>query len=132
MQGEESIEQLGMDLQRLGRKAFPGIEGKEFDRLLKGRLYQALHPRWQRKLNAPRPDETFAQLFERARMLEQHEKQFTASAACRTETPSKKPKPNAQTGGSRPPSTTVSQRPQKPQGGAPAQVSSPMFVSHLS
>ena len=128
VQGEESIEQLGMDLQRLGRKAFPGIEGKEFDRLLKGRLYQALHPRWQRKLNAPRPDETFAQLFERARMLEQHEKQFTASAACRTETPSKKPKPNAQTGGSRPPSTTVSQRPQKPQGGAPAQVSSPTFV----
>ena len=85
VQGDESIEQLGMDLQKLGRKAFPAIQGKEFDRLLKGRLYQALHPRWQRNLNAPRPDETFAQLFERARMLEQHEKQFTASAACRTD-----------------------------------------------
>ena len=64
VQGEETIEQLGMELQKLGRKAFPTAEGKEFDRLLKGRFYQALHPRWQRKLNAPRTDETFTQLFE--------------------------------------------------------------------
>ena len=128
VQGEESIEQLGMDLQKLGRKAFPAIEGKEFDRLLKGRLYQALHPRWQRKLNAPRPDETFAQLFERARMLEQHEKQFTASAACRTETPSKKSKPSVQAGGSRPPPTTVSQKSHKSQESVPAQVSASKFV----
>ena len=116
VQGEESIEQLGMDLQKLGRKAFPAIQGKEFDRLLKGRLYQALHPRWQRKLNAPRPDETFAQLFERARMLEQHERQFTASAACRTETPNKKTKPNVPTGASRPPSCTANQKSQKASG----------------
>ena len=72
-----------MDLQKLARKAFPSMEGKEFDRMLKGRFYQALHPRWQWKLNVPKPDETFGQLFERARMLEQHEKQFTASAASR-------------------------------------------------
>ena len=126
VQGEESIEQLGMDLQKLGHKAFPATEGKEFDRLLKGRFYQALHPRWQRKLNAPRPDETFPQLFERARMLEQHEKQFTASAACRTETPSKKSKPSAQAGGSRPP--TTSQKSQKPQESVPAQASAPKVV----
>ena len=30
VQGEESIQQLGMDLQKLGRKAFPAIQGKEF------------------------------------------------------------------------------------------------------
>ena len=94
VQGEESIEQLGMDLQKLGRKAFPATEGKEFDHLLKGCFYQTLHPRWQRKLNAPHPDETFTQLFERARMTEQHEKQFIASTACRTETSNKKSKPN--------------------------------------
>ena len=85
MQTDESIERLGMDLQKLGRKAFPSTEGRDFDRLLKGRFYQALHPRWQRKLNAPRADESFAQLYERARMLEQHDKQFTASAAHRSE-----------------------------------------------
>lgn len=90
VQGEESVEQLGMDLQKLGRKAFPSTEGKELDRLLKGRFYQALHPKWQRKLNAPRTDETFEQLFERARMVEQHEKQFSASAACRNEPQTKK------------------------------------------
>ena len=128
VQGDESIEQLGMDLQKLGRKAFPAIQGKEFDRLLKGRLYQALHPRWQRKLNAPRPDETFAQLFERARMLEQHEKQFTASAACRTETANKKSKPNVPTGGSKPPSSTANQKLQKPQENVPAPAVSPKLV----
>ena len=41
-QGEESIEQLGISIQQLGRKAFPTITGKDFDRLLKGRFYQAL------------------------------------------------------------------------------------------
>ena len=90
VQGEETVEKLGMDIQKLGRKAFPTTGGKELDRLLKGRFYQALHPKWQRKLNAPRTDETFEQLFERARTLEQHEKQFTASAAVRNESQSKK------------------------------------------
>ena len=100
VQGDETIEKLGMDLQKLGQKAFPSMEGKELDRMLKGRFYQALHPRWQRKLNAPKHDETFAQLFERARMLEQHEKQFTASATSRGET--KKPK---SAGATQPPSS---------------------------
>ena len=93
VQSDETIQELGMDLQKLARKAFPLMADKEFDRMLKGRFYQALHPRWQRKLNAPKPDETFGQLFERARMLEQHEKQFTASAASRGEASVKKAKP---------------------------------------
>ena len=36
MQGSETVEQLGIDLQCLGRKAFLSSQGKEFDRLLKG------------------------------------------------------------------------------------------------
>ena len=66
VQGEESIEQLGMDIQKLGRKAFPSTAGKELDRLLKGHFYQALQLRWQCKLNASPAEETFEQLFERA------------------------------------------------------------------
>lgn len=95
VQSDETIQELGMDLQKLARKAFPLMADKEFDRMLKGRFYQALLPRWQQKLNAPKPDETFGQLYERARMLEQHEKQFTASAASRGEASAKKAKPAA-------------------------------------
>ena len=82
-QGEETIEQLGIDLQKLSRKAFPTLKGKELDILLKGRFFQALHVKWQRKLNAPKPSETFSELYDRARMLERHEKQYAASAANR-------------------------------------------------
>ena len=46
LQGDESVEQLGMDIQKLGRKAFPTLTGREFDRLLKGRFYQALITKW--------------------------------------------------------------------------------------
>ena len=53
LQGEDSVEQLGLDLQTLGRRAFLSVGAKEFDRMLKGRLYQALLPKWQRKLGAP-------------------------------------------------------------------------------
>ena len=76
----ESVEQLGISIQQLGRKAFPGITGKNFDRLLKGRFYQALLVKWQRKLGCPKTDEGFHDLLARARMLEEHEKQFAASA----------------------------------------------------
>ena len=85
-QGNETVEQLGIDLQRLGRKAFPSSQGKEFDRLLKGRFFQALHVKWQRKLGAPKPQETFRELYDRARTLEQHEKQYAASAASKSDT----------------------------------------------
>ncbi len=83
MQGEESIEKLGIDLQRLARKAFPKAMGKEFDRLIKGRFFQALYPKWQRKLGAPKPGESFTELYDRARMLEMHEKQYSAAALAR-------------------------------------------------
>lgn len=71
----ESVEQLGLELQRLGRRAFPSAEGPELDRLLKGRFFQALHPKWQRKLGAPKPTESFSELYDRARMMEHHDKQ---------------------------------------------------------
>ena len=57
-QGNELVEQLGISLQQLGRKAFPSMSGKEFDRLLKERFLQVLGVKWQRKLGAPKPDET--------------------------------------------------------------------------
>ena len=83
-QGDESIDQLGISIQQLGRKAFPSIVGKDFDRLLKGRFYQALQVKWQRKLGAPKPDESFHDLLARARMLEEHEKQFSGYNEPRT------------------------------------------------
>ncbi len=76
-QTTESIEQLGIKIQHLGRKAFPSIVGKDFDRLLKGRFYQALLVKWQRKLG---PDESFFDLLARARTLENFEKQYAVSA----------------------------------------------------
>ena len=104
-----------MDLQKLAHKAFPSMEGKEFDRMLKGRFYQALHLCWQRKLKVPKPDETFGQLFERARMLEQHEKHFTASAASRGETVVRKAKPAPAASVGRPlPSTKATEVPETP------------------
>ena len=91
MQQEESIEQLGIELQNLGRKAFPRMKEEEFDRLLKGRFFQALSSRWQRKLAAPKPGETFSELYDRARTLEkQHIKQISATAALRGDNNSSK------------------------------------------
>ena len=87
MQDSETIEQLGIDLQSLARRAFPELRGgKEFDRLLKGRFFQALLPKWQRKLGAPKPEESFAELYDRARMLEKREVQYSDSANVRKDT----------------------------------------------
>ena len=58
---------------------------KEFDRLIKGRFFQALLVKWQRKLEAPKPGETFHELYNRARMMEQYERQYAASAAAHSE-----------------------------------------------
>ena len=88
-QGEETIEQLGLSIQQLGRKAFPSITGKDFDRLLKGRFYQALLVKWQRKLGPPKPDESFHDLYTRARLVEEYEKQYAASAESRNTNPSR-------------------------------------------
>ena len=54
--------------------------------MLKGQFFQALHVKWQRKLGAPKPQETFASCYDRARTLEQHEKQYAASAASKSDT----------------------------------------------
>ena len=64
IQGDKTIQELGMDLQKLAQKAFPSMEGRVFDQMLKERFYWALHPRWQQKLSAPKPEGTFRQLFE--------------------------------------------------------------------
>ena len=63
-QGDDSVEQLGLDFQTLGRRAFPSVGAKEFDRMLKGRFYQALLPKWQRKLGAPKLEESFTELYD--------------------------------------------------------------------
>jgi len=83
MQTSEMVEELGLELQMLANKAFPSTPAKDFNRILKGRFFQALHVQWQRKLGAPKPNESFKELYDRARILEQHEKQYAASAAAR-------------------------------------------------
>lgn len=77
------VEQLRIDL---GRKVFPSSKGKEFDRLLKCQLFEALHGKWQWKLGAPKPQQTFRKLYDRARTLKRHEKQCAASAASKSDT----------------------------------------------
>ena len=79
MQAKQSVEELGLELQKLGRKAFPTSGAKEFDRIIKGRFYQALLPKWQRKLGAPKATKTFDELFARAQTLERHEQQFASA-----------------------------------------------------
>ena len=85
VQEKQTVEQLGMELQRLARKAFPNMDLNEFDRLLKGRFYQALLPKWQRKLGAPKAAESFEDLFARTRTFERHEQQFSANSASRSD-----------------------------------------------
>ena len=67
MQKDQSVEELGLELQRLAKRAFPVLRGKDFDRLVKSRFFQALLPRWQQKLGASKPDESFDDLFNCAR-----------------------------------------------------------------
>ena len=70
VQGSQSVEELVLELQHVAKRAFPT---KDLDRLLKGRYFQALGTRWQRKLGAPKPDESFDELFNRARVVERRE-----------------------------------------------------------
>ena len=65
----------------LARRAFPSLGERELDRLLKGRCFQALLPKWQRKLGAPKVGESFQELYERARTSEQHDQQYRGGAA---------------------------------------------------
>lgn len=73
MQDKQSIEELRMELQKLGRKAFPTSGMKEFVCIMKGRFYQALLPKWQQKLGAPKTTETFEELYAQVRTLERHD-----------------------------------------------------------
>ena len=79
------MEELEIELQRLAKRAFPAITGKDFDRLVKGRFFQALLPRWQCKLGTPKPDEGFDELFSRARTMERREQQYNEVAEERNE-----------------------------------------------
>ena len=54
--------------------------------MLKGRFFQALHAKWQRKLGAPKITESFNELYDRACTLERQERQISANAAARGET----------------------------------------------
>lgn len=62
------MRELGIKLQAAARKAFPSLIGKEHDRLMKGRFFQSLFllPKWQRKLGAPKTEEAFEDLFNKA------------------------------------------------------------------
>ena len=81
IQTDQSVEALGLELQTLAKRGFPTLKGKDFDRLVKGRFFQALLPRWQRKLGAPKPDESFDELFNCACTTERREQQY-CEVAC--------------------------------------------------
>ena len=51
--------------------------------MLKGRFYQALLVKWQCKLRPPKAEESFYDLYTRARLAEEYEKQYAASAEYR-------------------------------------------------
>ena len=74
--GSRSVEELGLELQRVAKRAFPALFGNDLDRLLKGCYFQALDTRWQRKLGAPKPEESFDELFNRERVAERREQQY--------------------------------------------------------
>ena len=81
----ETVEEMGIKLQTIARKAFLSIVGKEWDRLQKGRFYHCLATKWQHKLGTPKPNETFEELYSRARTLECHDQQFSQSAVGKNE-----------------------------------------------
>lgn len=100
-QTDESVEKLGLCLMTLAKKAFPSLATAERDRLLKGRFFHALLPKWQRKLGAPKVSENFNELYERARTCERHEQQYRSSPRNK-EVPKgkgKTPDPNAANSG---------------------------------
>ena len=66
MQVEERIEELVLELQSLGRKAFPSNHGREFDS--KGRFFKhCIACTVAKKVGA---EETFQDLYNRAKMFE--------------------------------------------------------------
>ena len=117
------MEQLGMELQRMARRAISNMPEPEYNRLLKERFFQAPQVKWQRKLGAPKPEESFQDLYDRARLMEQYEKQYSDTVAVRNESQIQKPKqptknpgpggmkPKSQTQPPATPSTTASPAP---------------------
>ncbi len=81
MQTKQSVEEVGICLQRLAKKAFPGSTPKKWDRLLKSKCYQALLLKWHRKLSALKATEIFDDLYSRAQALERHDQQFYVRAS---------------------------------------------------
>ena len=63
---------------KLAKKAIPSLGAKELDCLLKGRFYQSLLPKWQRKLGTFKL-ESFNPLYERARTWEQHDQEYRST-----------------------------------------------------
>ena len=86
MQEDQTVEELGLELQRLAKRAFPVLKGKDFDRLMKSRFFQALLLCLQRKLGASKPDESFDELFNHAHTTEQ---QYCEAAEERKDTQQK-------------------------------------------
>ena len=74
------ITAVGSDLQKLGWRPFPSVGAVEFDCMLMGTFYHALLPKWQKKVGAPKLEENFSELYDRAHMLEQHKNQYQAFA----------------------------------------------------
>ena len=56
IQKAQSVERLGLELQKLAKRAFPCLSGIDFNRQMKGRFFQALLPKCQCKLGAPKVD----------------------------------------------------------------------------
>ena len=52
---------------------------------MKGRFFQSLVPKWQRKLGALKAEETFKDLFNRACTVEKQDEQYSQSAADKTD-----------------------------------------------
>ena len=60
--------------------------------MLKGRFFHGLLPKCQRKLGAPKPKESFEELYDRARTLERHDQQYSQSTEERKDPGGKKEK----------------------------------------
>ena len=71
-----SAEELGVKLQAAATKAFPSLMGKEQERLMKDKFIHSLLPKWQRKLGAPKTEESFEDIFNRARTAKKHDQQY--------------------------------------------------------
>lgn len=54
IQKAQSVQRLGLELQKLAKRAFPCLSGKDFNRQMKGHFFQELLPKCQRSWESPR------------------------------------------------------------------------------